>query len=57
MTEELKNTVTVAEMLRTTGINTAEFMEQVASHIEKLEEGIAQLQARIADLENSAKAE
>jgi len=57
MTEELKNTVTVAEMLRTTGINTAEFMEQVAAHIEKLEEGIAQLQARITDLENSAKTE
>jgi hypothetical protein len=57
MTEELKNTVTVAEMLRTTGKNTAEFMEQVASHIEKLEEGIAQLQARVTELENLSKSE
>jgi pyridoxal biosynthesis lyase PdxS len=57
MTEELKNTVTVAEMLRTTGKNTAGFMEQVASHIEKLEEGIAQLQARVTELENLSKSE
>jgi len=57
MTEELKNTVTVAEMLRTTGKNTAEFMEQVASHIEKLEEGIVQLQARVSGLENASKSE
>ena len=35
MAEEL--TVTVSEMLRATGTNTAEFMRQVADHIEKLE--------------------
>ena len=55
MTEELKNTVTVAEMLRTTGNNTAEFMEQVAAHIEKLEEGIASLQFRVTELEDLLK--
>jgi peptidoglycan hydrolase CwlO-like protein len=55
MTEELKNTVTVAEMLRTTGNNTAEFMEQVAAHIEKLEEGIASLQSRVTELEDLLK--
>jgi hypothetical protein len=52
MTEE--NQVTsVAEMLRITGGNTAEFMKQVAEHIEKLEQGIKALQDRISELEAS----
>ena len=31
---------TVAEMLRITGGNTAAFMEQVAEHIDKLEQAV-----------------
>jgi hypothetical protein len=40
-------------MLRTTGENTAEFMKQVAEHIEKLEDAVRGLQARVAELEAS----
>ena len=52
MTEENQIT-SVAEMLRITGGNTAEFMKQVAEHIEKLEQGIIALQDRISELEAS----
>jgi cell division protein FtsB len=41
----------VAEMLRITGGNTAQFMEQVAAHIDKLEEEIVKLRERVAELE------
>jgi ABC-type transporter Mla subunit MlaD len=41
----------VPEMLRLTAENTAEFMTQVAAHIEKLEDAIKQLNARVAELE------
>jgi hypothetical protein len=50
MTEEIK-APTVPEMLRMTGENTAEFMMQVANHIEKLEKAVADLKDRIAELE------
>jgi len=55
MSEQIENKVTVAEMLRTTGANTAEFMAQVAAHIDKLEESIVQLTNRITELEASNK--
>jgi hypothetical protein len=41
----------VPEMLRQTGANTAEFMKQVAEHIDKLEQAVVQLKDRIAELE------
>jgi chaperonin cofactor prefoldin len=41
----------VPEMLRMTGDNTAQFMEHVASHIEKLEERVKELTDRITELE------
>ena len=44
---------TVSQMLRMTGENTSEFMKQVADHIDKLEEGVQQLQARIEELEKA----
>jgi outer membrane murein-binding lipoprotein Lpp len=44
-------TPTVPAMLRLTGANTAQFMDQVASHIEKLEMEVARLQERVAELE------
>ena len=49
MAEEL--TVTVSEMLRATGVNTAEFMRQVADHIEKLENRIFELDKRLTEAE------
>ena len=42
---------TVAQMLRMSGGNTAEFMEQVALHVEKLEMEVARLKERVADME------
>jgi ubiquinone biosynthesis protein UbiJ len=42
-------------MLRITGGNTAEFMKQVADHIEKLEDAVVQLKARVTELENDNK--
>lgn len=43
---------TVSAMLRVTGANTANFMEEIANHIDKLEATIVELQTRIAELEN-----
>jgi polyhydroxyalkanoate synthesis regulator phasin len=43
MSEEIKK-ISVSEMLRTTGTNTADFMAQVANHIEVLEQRIANLE-------------
>jgi hypothetical protein len=51
MTNENLTPPSVPEMLRMTGENTADFMKQVAAHIEQLEEGIKGLQARIEELE------
>lgn len=44
----------IPEMLRLTGGNTAQFMDQVALHIEKLETEVARLKTRIAELEASS---
>jgi hypothetical protein len=54
MTEEIKQP-SVPEMLRITGANTANFMEQVAAHIDKLESDVLQLSQRITELEESQK--
>lgn len=51
MAEEVKTPPTVPEMLRTTGDNTAEFMMQVADHVERLERAVEELKARIVELE------
>ena len=45
----------VPEMLRITGENTHEFMKQIAEHIEKLENEILKLRARITELEEDQK--
>lgn len=52
MAEE-KKIITVTEMLRQTGNNTAFFMGKVAEHIEQLESEIAQLRKRVEELENA----
>jgi hypothetical protein len=44
--------ISVSEMLKLTGANTAEFMKQVAEHIDKLEERIAELAKRVQELES-----
>ena len=41
----------VPEMLRMTGANTADFMKQIADHIEHLEETVKSLQTRVTELE------
>lgn len=46
----------VSEMLRVTGKNNAVFMEQVANHIDKLEQDVVQLKKRIAELEGKQDA-
>lgn len=46
---------TVGQMLRMTGENTAEFMKQVAEHIDMLESSVVQLQQRVKELEESQK--
>jgi hypothetical protein len=48
MTEEVKS---VSDMIRLTADNSLGFMKQVADHIDKLEEGVVQLQKRVAELE------
>ena len=50
MTEELQQPkLSVSDMLRTTGTNTAEFMIQVAAHIDVLEQRIRDLEARLSE--------
>lgn len=52
MTEEQKQ-INVADMLRLTGANTAEFMSQVADHFDKLQAHIIKLETRILELEGT----
>ena len=51
MTNENLKPPSVADMLRMTGGKTAQFMEQVASHIEYLETEVARLSKRVTELE------
>jgi hypothetical protein len=50
MSEELS----VSEMLKVTGSNTADFMNRVAMHIDELENRVRQLQARVTELESQS---
>lgn len=45
--------LTVVDMIRRTGHNTAEFMEKVAAHIEELEKEVKRLQSRVDELETN----
>ena len=51
MTEETAQTISVSDMLKKTGENTANFMIRVSEHIDTLEAEIVKLQERIAELE------
>jgi len=48
MTEEVKS---VSDMIRLTADNSLGFMKQIADHVDKLEEGVIQLQKRVEELE------
>jgi phage shock protein A len=49
MTED--KVIKVSDMIRTTAENSTQFMQQIADHIDKLEDGIVKLQTRIEELE------
>ncbi|MEY4331513.1 MAG: hypothetical protein RLZZ196_251 [Bacteroidota bacterium] len=53
MTEEVKQPLSVSDMLRRTGENTAEFMNHVAQKFEELEVQVEQLKTRVQELEAS----
>ena len=43
--------ISVSQMIRTTAENQSAFLSQIAEHIEKLEEAVAQLKTRVTELE------
>ena len=47
---------TVVQMIRMTGANTANFLEQIAEHIEMLEQKAAEATKRIEELESKQNA-
>jgi hypothetical protein len=53
MTEETKE-LSVSDMLKLTGANTADFMKRVAEHVDDLENRVHQLQARVTELESQS---
>lgn len=53
MTEETKE-LSVSDMLKLTGANTADFMKRVAEHVEDLENQVLRLQERVTELESTA---
>ena len=56
MTTETKQEPTkVSDMIRTTAENQANFLSQIANHIDKLEDSIVQLTNRISDLESKTE--
>lgn len=54
MTEETAQTISVSDMLKKTGENTANFMIKVSEHIDTLEAEVIKLRERIAELERTA---
>ena len=47
---------TVVQMIRMTGANTANFLEQIAEHIEMLQQKVAEATKRIEELESKQNA-
>lgn len=43
---------TVSEMVKMTGENYSVFMQQIASHIEELENNVKMLEAKVTELES-----
>jgi len=54
MTNETPQAISVSDMLKKTGENTANFMIKVSEHIDTLEAEVIKLQQRIAELEGKA---
>jgi hypothetical protein len=54
MTEETNKELSVSDMLRMTGTNTADFMARVAAHVDELEQQVILLQERVTELESIA---
>ena len=54
MSNETPQTISVSDMLKKTGENTANFMIRVSEHVDNLEAEIAKLQTRISELEGKA---
>ena len=51
-TETKQEPIKVSDMIRTTAENQANFLSQIANHIDKLEDSIVQLTNRISNLES-----
>ncbi len=51
-TETKQEPIKVSDMIRTTAENQANFLAQIANHIDKLEDSIVQLTNRISNLES-----
>ena len=45
--------ISVSQMIRTTAENQGVFLTQIAEHIEKLENALVQLQARVTEMETA----
>lgn len=45
--------ISVSQMIRTTAENQGVFLTQIADHIEKLENSLAELQNRVIEMEKS----
>ena len=51
-TETKQEPIKVSDMIRTTAHNQADFLSQIADHIDKLEEAVVQLKNRVDELES-----
>ncbi len=47
----MEKNITVSEMLRQTAVNTADFMNKIADHIEQLEQKISEYEKQIKENE------
>jgi uncharacterized protein YceH (UPF0502 family) len=50
-TETKQEPIKVSDMIRTTAENQANFLSQIANHIDELEQSIVQLKNRVDELE------
>ena len=51
--KEMIDSMKISDMVRITSDNSHEFMQQVADHVDKLEDQVAELKARIEELDAS----
>jgi len=55
MTNETKQEpIKVSDMIRTTAENQANFLSQIANHIDELEQSVVQLKNRVDELESKS---